>query len=285
MIEAYAFLAAFTVQILAMSVLHPRWLTRYVRAKATEFPAERFAQRYPGVDHKKILERYLTLYRVLSTSIAVLGLLLFGWLFSYLQRPDWDDGPVEALVGGYFMVQMLPLLIVAFNALRYNNLLKHLPAGKRTAVLQRRGLFDFVSPFTVFLAVLSYFLYVAYVMYIAQNPFPGFAGPLINIGVMTLVYALEAFGVYKALYGRKGLETHAARMHTIGLGVKACVYICIAVVVHSSLNFTLVLLDLQRWEPFAGSVFFVFTALLIFMVFTPPPRRPEADGLGANPVA
>ena len=44
-------------------------------------------------------------------------------------------------------------------------------------------------------------------------------------------------------------------------------------------------LDLQRWEPFAGSVFFVFTALLIFMVFTPPPRRPEAGGLGANPVA
>ena len=285
MIEAYAFLAAFTVQILAMSVLHPRWLTKYVRAKATEFPAERFAQRYPGVDHKKILERYLTLYRGMSTSIAVLGLLLFGWLFSYLQRPDWDDGPVEALVGGYFMVQMLPLLIVAFNALRYNNLLKHLPGGKRTAVLQRRGLFDFVSPFTVFLAVLGYFFYVAYVMYIAQNPFPGFAGPLINIGVMTLVYALEAFGVYRALYGRKGLEIHAARMHTIGLGVKACVYICIAVVVYSSLNFTLVLLDLQRWEPFAESVFFVFTALLIFMVFTAPPRRPEAGGLGANPVA
>jgi hypothetical protein len=74
-------------------------------------------------------------------------------------------------------------------------------------------------------------------------------------------------------------------MHTIGLGVKACVYICIAVVVYSSLNFTLVLLDLQRWEPFAESVFFVFTALLIFMVFTAPPRRPEAGGLGANPVA
>jgi len=286
MIEAYAFLAAFTVQILAISVLHPRWFIRYVRTKATEFPAERFAQRYPGVDYNKILERHMKLHRVLNTGIALLGLLLLVWFFSYLQRPDWDDGPVEALLFVYFMVQMLPLLIVGFNAIRYNQLLKQLPAGKRTAVLQRRGLFDFVSPFAVFLAVLSYFLYVAYVIYIAQNPFPGFAGPLINIAGITLVYALEAFGVYRVLYGKKsGFETHAARMHTIGLGVKACVYISIAVVVNSSLNFTLVLMDLQRWEPVAGSVFFIFTSLLLFMAFTLPPRQPEAEELGASPVA
>jgi hypothetical protein len=31
MIEAYAFLAAFMVQILVVSVLHPAWLTRYAR--------------------------------------------------------------------------------------------------------------------------------------------------------------------------------------------------------------------------------------------------------------
>ena len=50
MIEAYAFLAAFTVQILAMSVLYPAWFISYVRVQATSFPAERFAQLYPGVD-------------------------------------------------------------------------------------------------------------------------------------------------------------------------------------------------------------------------------------------
>ena len=50
MIEAYAFLAAFTVQILVMSVLYPAWFIRYVRVQATRFPAERLAQLYPGVD-------------------------------------------------------------------------------------------------------------------------------------------------------------------------------------------------------------------------------------------
>jgi hypothetical protein len=284
MIEAYAFLAAFTVQILVMSVLQPAWLTRYARAQATTFPAERFAQQYPGIDFSLTLERYLTRYRVLNTGIAVLGVLLLGWLFSYMRRPNWDDGPVEALVVVYFMMQALPLGLFALIGLKYSMVLKHsLLEGKRTAVLQRRGLFDFVSPFTVFLAVLSYFLFVAYVLYIEQNPFQGFHG-YITIGAITLVYALNAFCVYKQLYGRKfnPFEPHAGRVRTIGLGVKACVYSCIAIVVFLSLNFTLVLLDLQRWEPFAQSVFFVITVLLSFMAYITSPRRPEADGFGPD---
>jgi hypothetical protein len=283
MIEVYAFLAAFTVQILAMSVLHPAWFIRYVRAKATEFPAERFGQLYPGVEHGATLERYLKLYRGLNLGIALLGLLLLGWLFNHMQRADWYDGPVKLLTLAYSMLQLLPLCIASFFAIRYGKLLKKLLEAKRTAVLQRRGLFDFVSPFAVFVAVLGYFLFVAYMFYIAQNPFPGFAGPLINIVAATLICASQAFAVYKMLYGRKGLETHAVRMYMIGLGVKACVYISILITVSLSLDFTLKLLDLPRWQPFAGSVHYVFFAFLLSMMFTVPPRRPEADGLGASP--
>ncbi len=43
-----------------------------------------------------------TRYRALNTGIAVLGGFLLGCLFSYMQRPDWSDGPVEALVSLYF---------------------------------------------------------------------------------------------------------------------------------------------------------------------------------------
>jgi hypothetical protein len=287
MIEAYAFLAAFTVQILVMSVLQPTWLSRYARTQAMSFPAERFARLFPGVDLSLTLERYLTRYRALNTGIAVLGVLLLGWLFSYMRSPDWDDGPVEALVGAYFMMQALPLGLFALIGLKYSKVLKHsLLEGKRTAVLQRRGLFDFVSPFTVFLAVLSYFLFVAYVLYIEQDPFPGFHG-YITIGGITLIYALNAFCVYKQLYGRKfnPFEPHAGRVRTIGVGVKACVYSCIAIVAFLSLNFTLVLLDLQRWEPFAQSVFIVITVLLSFIAYIASPRPPEADELGSSQVS
>lgn len=158
-----------------------------------------------------------------------------------------------------------------------------MPEGKRTAVLQRRGLFDFVSPFAVFLAVLVYLLFAAFVIYVRQQPFPGFAG-LINLGAVTLVYALNAVVVYSMLYGRNKnpFETHAGRLHTIGLAVKSSVYSCILVVVYLSLNFSLRLLDLKRWEPFALSVFFIICALVASMGFAAPLRKPEVDELGSD---
>ena len=285
MVEAYAFLAAFTVQILVMSVLLPAWFIRYLRVQAARFPAERLAQLYPGVDLGRAQKRFLTQYRALTTGIAVLGLLLLGWLFSYMRRPDWDEGPVEVLVTVHFLVaQMLPLVLVVWVGVRFNKEHKRsLPEGKRTAILQRRGLFDFVSPFIVFLAVLSYFLFAAFVIYIQQHPFPGFAG-LINLGAITLVYAVNAITVYWMLYGRKAnpFETHAGRLHTIGLTVKSSVYSCIIIVVYLSLNFSLRLLDLKRWEPFSLSVFFVICALVASMGYAAPLRKPEVDELGSD---
>jgi hypothetical protein len=83
------------------------------------------------------------------------------------------------------------------------------------------------------------------------------------------------------LYGRKSnpFETHAGRLHTIGLAVKSSVYSCIVIVVYLSFNFTLRLLDLQRWEPFALSSFFVVCALVASMGYAAPLRKPEVDGL------
>jgi hypothetical protein len=281
MFEMYAFVAAFTAQILAMSVLLPARLVRSVRARMNIYPAERFPQLYPhgsaGVD------RALTHYRALNGGIAVLGLLLLGGLFRYMQRPDWDDGPVELLVSLYFAAQAVPLGIAGWSAARFNRELRRaLPAEKRKALLQRRGLFDFVSPSLVFLAGLSYFLFVAFVIYIQQHPFPGFAGSLANIGIVTLLYALTGFCVYVTLYGRKRnpLENHADRIRAMGLIVKVCICSCIVSVAFLSLNFTLVMLDLQRWEPFAQSVALVSSALLCFIALSASPGSHGADGLG-----
>ena len=141
MIEAYAFLAAFTVQIVAMSVLHPAWFIRHVRVQTTRYPAERFAQFYPGVDLGLARERFLTRYRALNTGIAVLGLLLLGWLFSYMRLPAWDADPVVALLAVYFVVQILPICLVAWSAARFKSkvIKRSLPEGKRKATLQPPG--------------------------------------------------------------------------------------------------------------------------------------------------
>lgn len=277
MIEAYAFLAVFTLQILAISVLIPSWFIRYIRVQVARLPAERLALLYPGVDLGQAQERFLTRYRALTRGIAVLGLLLLGWLFTYVRRPDWDDGPVELLITVYFLVaQMLPLGLLIWFGVSFNKKHKNsLPGARRTAVLERRGLFDFVSPFAVVLAVLSYFLFAAFVFYLRQHPFAGFAG-LVNLVGVTLVYLTQGIVVYAMLYGKRNpLETHEGRLRTIGLAVRSSVYSCIVIVAYLALNLALGMLDLQRWEPFVLSMFFVIIALLASMGFAVPPRQPR----------
>lgn len=284
MIASYAFLAMFALQILALSVLYPAWFVSYLRLQTASIPAERLAQLYPGIDLDLARERVFSRYRALNTAIGAVGLLLLGWLFSYMRRSDWREGVVEALVCAYSIAQaLLPLCLIAWRGLKFNRLgRRSLLENKRKAVLQRRGLFDFVSPFVVLLAVLGYFLFVAFVIHTRQRPVPGSAG-LVYIGGITLVYALEAFVVYAVLYGKKPnpLETTADRARTIGLVVRCCIYSCIACVVFLALNLALGLLHLPRWEPFALSVFWVVTALLSLMGMTAQPGPPAADGLGS----
>jgi hypothetical protein len=284
MLESHAFAAVFLVQVLAMSVLHPAWFSRYARGKMEHYrSSERFAELYPGMAPATV-QRALLRYRMVNGAIAVAGLLLLGWLYRYMQRPGWSDGAVKALTGAYFLVQMLPLIAVAIITARSNRSAtrRATPEVKRKASLQRRGLFDFISPYTVGLAAVLYMLFCALAIHIARNPFPGFAGPGINIGIVTLGYLLQAAVIYARLYGRRTdpLETRAERGHWTGLIVKACVYSCIASVAFLSLDFVLALLDQQRWEPFAQSAFFTFCAFLCSIGLTLPPRTPDASPPG-----
>ncbi len=279
MIEAYAFLAAFAVQILVVSLLQPVWFTRYARAKAEA--------QFPGWD-RKIRERFLVAYRAVNLGIAVLGLVLLGWLFNHMRSASWDIVSAMRLFAGYTMAQMLPLIVVSLIGawIKKKVLTNAPPQAKRTASLQRRGIFDIVSPFTVFLAVMGYVLFAAFVIHIQQHNVAGLPGYLL-LGVITLVYALNAFAVYWLLYRRKKwpLETRAYRMQAVEVQVKIVFYVSIAVVVFYSQIATLVLLHLVRWAPFAVSVYIVIVMLFTSMGLFALRRQADADRLGPSPVS
>ena len=287
MIEAYAFLAALAVQILVASVLYPARIITYVRGWERNFGSERFAQLYPGIDYSRWVARFVTGYRAANIVIAVLGLLLLGWLFTRIQQPDWA-GEVSNAAMMYFVAQMSPLALTAlYTVVRYYKiLLQPSQETKRKAILQRRGLFDFVSPFAVYFAVLSYFLFVMYGiwldLYVYDNTSLSRAC-LKAIASVTLVYALNAFIIYKYLYGRKNpLVSHEGRVHMIGASVKAGVYGSIAIAWFISIFGTLGQPGLQEWRPFALVVLFIATALLALTGVSAPTRKPEADGAGSS---
>jgi hypothetical protein len=278
MIEVYGFLLVFTLQLLAMSVLYPLRFNKYARAQATSIPGERLAKLFPGVDISLATERFLSRHRAVNTGIAVLGLLLLGWLFAYMRRPDWHEDPVILLSAAYFMVQYIPILFVTWLGFRWTREHKQsLLEGKRKATLERRGLFDFVSPVSAILAVVSYVFCVAFVLYQQQEPFPGFA----LIGVLTIVYVAQTVVVYRALYGKKSspFETHASRAHRIGMTVKVCVYGCIVCALFFVFVFTVDQLDMKRWMPLAQGVCLLISTLFCLMGLTLPPRPPETDDL------
>jgi len=287
MIEAYAFLAAFAVQIFAASVLSPQRLIKYARGWASNFGSERLAQLYPGVDYNKSIKRFVTRYRAANRVIAVLGLLLLGWLFTLIRHPAWT-GEVAGPAVAYFLLQMAPMILFGVFALvrHHKVLLLSQQEAKRTATLQRRGLFYFVSPSVVIFAVASFLLFVVFAIYLDLYVYhnTSLSKPcLIAIGSITLVYAWNAFIIYKYLYGRKNpLVTHEGRVHQIGGVVRLSVYSSIAVTWWYGIFGTLGQPGLQEWRPFALCVLFLMTTLLGLMGVTAPPRKPEADGLGPS---
>ena len=98
---------------------------------------------------------------------------------------------------------------------------------------------------------------------------------------------MNAFALYSRCTAKERIHSrrYASRLHTIGLAVKGIVYSSIVIVVFSSLNFSLRLLDLKSWEPFALSIFFAIGAVLASMGFAAPLRKPEVDGLGARSIS
>jgi hypothetical protein len=276
----------FPAQILGMSVLYPVLFTRFIRTALNNIRAERLLELYPGVDVGQAHERFLARYRAANTVVAVLGLLLAGWFIRYMQRPNWDGGAVGGIVTAYFLLQNFPIIMIAWFTTRFNKVHRRLlPVAKRTAVLKPRGLFDFVSPFTVFLVIVAYFQFVAFMFYVARHPFPGFGGPFANIGILSLVYILLGACVMFLLYGRKidPLQTHADRMRMISGVANYYAWILILISIFLSLNIARRLVDLETWGPFAGTVFFLILTLLNLWTMTAP-RQPQAHGLGSSPV-
>jgi hypothetical protein len=286
-IEVYAFLAMFLVQILVMSVLYPLRLSHAIQSGLKSISADRLAKHYPGVDVGRAHERFLSRYRTANVVVAVLGLLLLGWFFSNMKGPDWNEGRVGGMLTAYFLLQNLPIMLIAWFTTRFNKLHRRYSAeSRRKAILQRRGLFDFVSPLTLGLAVLSYSLFAGFMFYVARHPFPGFAGPFVNIGIVTLGYLLFGFVAHRQIYGRKTdpLQTHANRMHKISVMVNAMAWACIMVPIVVSLSIARQLLDLKTWGPFVGSIVFLVAGLLSIAAMSSSPREPEADELGSGPV-
>jgi hypothetical protein len=268
MIETYAFFAAFVLQIIGLSVLQPIWFAGLWHKEAAVFPADL----QPAL-HERIF-RHLPRLRAVNWGIAVFGFALLGAFIVYVPFKAWDD-----FARFYLMLQCAPMVVATLVFYRaIHEIGSARPEPKRRAVLQRRGLFDFVSPVAVGIAVLCYCLYVAYLFYIARKPFDGFAGVWVNVAGMTLTYLVGTVVAWRALYGKKthAFETHEGRINGMHLAVRMMVFMCIFSAVGLSLDLTIKYFELDRWIPFMSCAGMALLPVMFYLTIKAPPRGPDA---------
>jgi hypothetical protein len=286
MIEMYGFIAAFTAQIIFFSLLGPLRVTGVLRQQIQQFITEQA----PPVDAGSAsrVDRRLRFFSRLGLGTALVGLLLLIAMIRYMLRPDWTDGPLEAVVPFYFMLQVLPTSLAVVTALQFHAELKRsLPLTKRKALLQPRRLSDFVPWPTVAAAIVAYGLHIALLLYIEQDPFPHFAGFAINAAIVTFLYAAVALGIYWTMrrLGSSPLQGLDDRMRAAGVAVRVAVCICILSVVNISLNMTLILLDAQRWEPTFQIIGLILLGVLGRMALREQMRIPAVEAPSAPTLA
>ena len=222
-------------------------------------------------------EKFLRRFRVVNGVIAIAGLLLLVWLFDYMRHSAWDSSTVIVISAIYYVIQLAPVLYVARLGFKLNNVFRRSwPEAKRKATLQRRGLFDFVSPFAVFLAIGGYLAIVPFIVLVQEKPFPGYQ----LLGVLTLTYLMQGAVIYHALYGKKmnPLETPELRAHRIGMTAKTGVYGLIVVTIFFAFVFLVDKLEMKHWVPLAQTFCLLFSTGFCLMGVSAPPEPGARPG-------
>lgn len=181
-----------------------------------------------------------------------------------MQQADWGQGKVAMIAMIYYMLQCTPFFVVAWGLGKFNILLrKNLTMTTRTAELQRRSVFDFVSPAVVILTALCYPVLLVVIFYVSQDPFPDF-NPIATIVGITGVYLICILTTVVMLNRKKSnpLLSHAEHRLEIGAITKITVYSLLAAMIFIFASLMLAQFELKTFSPAFSSIFYTFCSWL-----------------------
>jgi MFS family permease len=141
------FYLAFAGQIFVLSSYLPRQIETRMRTLLDEYPPSRYPKLYP-----RPVEYYrlgIAIYRLVNRMFVVLGIAIIGLLLFVVDHSNFaDDGHIsEFWPLAFGMLQALPLIALEITeAGQFRLMRKANKSRQRAAVLERRKLFDFVSP-------------------------------------------------------------------------------------------------------------------------------------------
>jgi len=252
---------AFTSQILLISVILPRVLLSRVRNVMETHPPSQYPKLYPV--SSDVLEARLRTYRVLNLVAVPVGIALLLSRVSSANGEilNWDD---QAALGVFAILQFVPMILAERFEAKYRGLMKASNSrSTRTAVLQPRRLFDFVSPTLFAFALLTYFAFIGLVAYISRSPFPGFAGSW-NAIWLTVVNLFFVWRIHRSMYSKRTdpYQSDEDRMRQIRRSVTVMFWVSIMMTAFIALGFVLAATELRSFTAVATSLYLQLCALV-----------------------
>ncbi len=219
------------------------------------YPPSKYPKLYPvSID---IVEKGMRTFRGMNFVILLVG---FGLVFLgvYLPSEEMLNWRGQSVFTIYFVLQIIPLVLAELAGFKYFELMRK--ANSRTtrkAELHPRRLFDFISPAFIGIAIFTYIAFILLVLYIRQDPFPGFGGYW-NIFVVTGMNLFIAVIMVKTLYGKRRdpYQANEDRLWQIELLVKFLVFISIAATTFLAITLVLSALDLRNLTDMFMSLYF-----------------------------
>ncbi len=254
------FYMIFLSQIFLLSWYYPKKLRTRVEYVFNNYPPDKYPNLYPRPLEK--YQRGLWTYWNTNIFMMIIALGFFLLLVSRVANGEADT----AIVVTTFFLQFVPMLMLEVAVLRYYKAMQENRTRTiRSAQLQPRRLFDFISPGLLGLAILIYFAFVALIIYVNQFGFSWFGG-YSNILMITLSNLFFAAIAYWHMFGKKmdPYQSHEDRMNQTKLVVKQMAFVSIAVTLYVSFNIVLSAFGLRHLQPMFLSIYFQLLAIISY---------------------
>lgn len=248
------FYVVFLSQVILVSWYLPRKILSRVKSVLVTYPPSEYPKLYP-----KPIEVYETaqrIYRIINQVILAVG---FALMFAVALWDYSSDGRVSDLLPFfYFMVQVIPLMLMEVSGFAYFKLMRKADSRtRRKAELHPRRLFDFISPTIFATAIFMNIACILYYLYIDQFQFHWGNDTFVISITLIAMNTLFAGIIYWNLSGKKmdPYQSSKDRIRQIENTVKSLAFVSIGVSIFIMVTAGINEFNLDYLEPSAMSLY------------------------------
>ncbi|MCF2949760.1 hypothetical protein L0668_16700 [Paraglaciecola aquimarina] len=255
------FFVVFFVQIILISYYYPKKIKQRMDYVFEHCPVESYGKMYPKGFESALKGKFT--FSLVSNVILVLGLIVFVAASIFIFKGGAKLENFNFLPLAYGMLQGVPFFILELSGFKqFKQMREANHASKRTAELNPRSLFTFITPLKLASAVSACALCIYLILMF--NDF------IFNATVITLFVSLTLcnslfLGLgYKIIHGKK-LDPHqSAKDRHIATEVALGSFISVSIMVSIFFIFNQSVREysLDIWEPMFNSIYWVLVMLL-----------------------